>query len=143
MAFTDPQKVLVTGSLDPCCWKMLQDGGLQVVEKQNLSKEELIAKLQDCKSLILYSATKVTPNIINTAEKLQVVGRASTVMENVDLEAATREGILVMNTPDGNSLSAAELTCGMIMCLARQIFQATASASIKDGKWDQKEVHGN
>ncbi|KAK1338672.1 hypothetical protein QTO34_019327 [Cnephaeus nilssonii] len=94
----------------------------------------LIAQLQDCEGLIVRSATKVTANVINTAEKLQVACRASTSVDNMDLEAATRKGILVMNTPNGNSLSAAELTCGMIMCLARQIPQATAS--MKDGKWD-------
>ena len=97
-----------------------------MVEKQNLSKEELIAELQDCEGLIVRSATKVTADVINAAEKLQVVGRAGTGVDNVDLEAATRKGILVMNTPNVNSLGATELTCGMIMCLARQIPQATA-----------------
>ena len=61
-------------------------------------------------------------------------------MDNVDLEAATRKGILVMNTPNVKSLGATELTCGMIMCLARQIPQATAS--MKDGKWDRKSSWG-
>ena len=140
MAFANLCKVLISDSLDPCCWKILQDGGLQVVEKQNLSKEELIAELQDCEGLIVRSATKVTADVINAAEKLQVVGRAGTGVDNVDLEAATRKGILVMNTPNGNSLGAAELTCGMIMCLARQIPQATAS--MKDGKWDRKKFMG-
>nr|KAF6304891.1 phosphoglycerate dehydrogenase [Pipistrellus kuhlii] len=140
MAFANLQKVLISDSLDPCCRKILQDGGLQVVEKQNLSQEELIAELQDCEGLIVRSATKVTADVINAAEKLQVVGRAGTGVDNVDLEAATRKGILVMNTPNGNSLSAAELTCGMIMCLARQIPQATAS--MKDGKWDRKKFMG-
>ena len=140
MAFANLRKVLISDSLDPCCRKILQDGGLQVVEKQNLSKEELIAELQDCEGLIVRSATKVTADVINAAEKLQVVGRAGTGVDNVDLEAATRKGILVMNTPNGNSLGAAELTCGMIMCLARQIPQATAS--MKDGKWDRKKFMG-
>ncbi|XP_057650131.1 D-3-phosphoglycerate dehydrogenase [Chionomys nivalis] len=140
MAFANLRKVLISDSLDPCCRKILQDGGLQVVEKQNLSKEELIAELQDCEGLIVRSATKVTADVINAAEKLQVVGRAGTGVDNVDLEAATRKGILVMNTPNGNSLSAAELTCGMIMCLARQIPQA--AASMKDGKWDRKKFMG-
>ncbi|XP_049735909.1 D-3-phosphoglycerate dehydrogenase [Elephas maximus indicus] len=140
MAFANLRKVLISDSLDPCCRKILQDGGLQVVEKQNLSKEELIAELQDCEGLIVRSATKVTADVINAAEKLQVVGRAGTGVDNVDLEAATRKGILVMNTPNGNSLSAAELTCGMIMCLARQIPQATAS--MKNGKWDRKKFMG-
>nr|KAF6397578.1 phosphoglycerate dehydrogenase [Rousettus aegyptiacus] len=140
MAFANLRKVLISDNLDPCCRKILQDGGLQVVEKQNLSKEELIAELQDCEGLIVRSATKVTADVINAAEKLQVVGRAGTGVDNVDLEAATRKGVLVMNTPNGNSLSAAELTCGMIMCLARQIPQATAS--MKDGKWERKKFVG-
>ncbi|TEA37434.1 hypothetical protein DBR06_SOUSAS14210013 [Sousa chinensis] len=140
MAFANLRKVLISDSLDPCCRKILQDGGLRVVEKQNLSQEELIAELQDCEGLIVRSATKVTSDVINATKKLQVVGRAGTGVDNVDLEAATRKGILVMNTPSGNSLSAAELTCGMIMCLARQIPQATAS--MKDGKWERKKFMG-
>ncbi|XP_003793857.1 D-3-phosphoglycerate dehydrogenase [Otolemur garnettii] len=140
MAFANLRKVLISDSLDPCCRKILQDGGLQVVEKPNLSKEELIAELQDCEGLIVRSATKVTADVINAAQKLQVVGRAGTGVDNVDLEAATRKGVLVMNTPNGNSLSAAELTCGMIMCLARQIPQA--AASMKDGRWERKKFMG-
>uniref|UniRef100_A0A8C2NBU7 D-3-phosphoglycerate dehydrogenase n=1 Tax=Capra hircus TaxID=9925 RepID=A0A8C2NBU7_CAPHI len=99
-----------------------------------------LGKCRDCEGLIVRSATKVTSDIINAAEKLQVVGRAGTGVDNVDLEAATRKGILVMNTPNGNSLSAAELTCGMIMCLARQIPQA--AASMKNGKWERKKFMG-
>ena len=74
-----------------------------MVEKQNLSKEELIAELQDCEGLIVRSATKVTADVINAAEKFQVVGRAGTDVDNVDLEAVTRKGILVMNTPTGTA----------------------------------------
>ena len=111
-----------------------------MVEKQNLSREELIAELQDCEGLIIWSATKVTAVVINAAEKLQVGVRAGTVMDNVDLEAAMRKGIVVMNTPNKNSLSAAELLCGMITCLARQIPQTTAS--MKDGRRDRKKIMG-
>ncbi|KAK1338700.1 LOW QUALITY PROTEIN: hypothetical protein QTO34_019357 [Cnephaeus nilssonii] len=93
MAFTNLQKMFISDSMDPCCQKILQDGGLQVVEKQNLSKEELIAKLQDCEGLIVRLATKVTADVINTAEKLQVVGGAGTSVDNMDLEAATKKGI--------------------------------------------------
>ena len=140
MAFANLRKALISDSLGPCCRKILQDGGLQVVEKQNLSKKELTAELQDCEGIIVRSATKVTAVVINAAEKLQAVGRASTGVDNVALEAAMRKDILVMNTPNANSISAAEFTCGMIMCLARQILQATAS--MKDGKWDRKKFMG-
>lgn len=140
MAFAKLQKVLISDSLDPCCRDILQAGGIQVLEKPGLSKEELLVEIADCDGLIVRSATKVTADVLEAAERLQVVGRAGTGVDNVDVEAATRKGVLVMNTPAGNSLSAAELTCGMILCLARQIPQA--AASMKEGKWDRKKYMG-
>ncbi|NXJ84767.1 SERA dehydrogenase, partial [Trogon melanurus] len=140
MALGKLQKVLISDSLDPCCREILQAGGLRVQEKPGLSKEELLREIRDCDGLIVRSATKVTADVLEAAERLQVVGRAGTGVDNVDVEAATRKGVLVMNTPTGNSLSAAELTCGMILCLARQIPQA--AASMKEGKWDRKKYMG-
>ncbi|NXM50298.1 SERA dehydrogenase, partial [Gymnorhina tibicen] len=140
MALGKLQKVLISDSLDPCCREILRAGGLQVQEKPGLSKEELLREIRDCDGLIVRSATKVTAEVLEAAERLQVVGRAGTGVDNVDVEAATRKGVLVMNTPTGNSLSAAELTCGMILCLARQIPQA--AASMKEGKWDRKKYMG-
>ncbi|NXH09305.1 SERA dehydrogenase, partial [Bucco capensis] len=140
MALGKLQKVLISDSLDPCCREILQAGGLRVQEKPGLSKEELLREIRDCDGLIVRSATKVTADVLEVAERLQVVGRAGTGVDNVDVEAATRKGVLVMNTPTGNSLSAAELTCGMILCLARQIPQA--AASMKEGKWDRKKYMG-
>ncbi|XP_042729609.1 D-3-phosphoglycerate dehydrogenase [Lagopus leucura] len=140
MAFTKLQKVLISDSLDPCCRDILQAGGIQVLEKPGLSKEELLQEIRDCDGLIVRSATKVSADVLEAAGRLQVVGRAGTGVDNVDVEAATRKGVLVMNTPTGNSLSAAELTCGMILCLARQIPQA--AASMKEGKWDRKKYMG-
>uniref|UniRef100_A0A8C9F326 D-3-phosphoglycerate dehydrogenase n=1 Tax=Pavo cristatus TaxID=9049 RepID=A0A8C9F326_PAVCR len=140
MAFAKLQKVLISDSLDPCCRDILQAGGIQVLEKPGLSKEELLQEIRDCDGLIVRSATKVSADVLEAAGRLQVVGRAGTGVDNVDVEAATRKGVLVMNTPTGNSLSAAELTCGMILCLARQIPQA--AASMKEGKWDRKKYMG-
>ncbi|XP_042318081.1 D-3-phosphoglycerate dehydrogenase [Sceloporus undulatus] len=140
MAASLLSKVLISDSLDPCCKQILQAAGIAVLEKIGLSKEQLLHEIKDYDGLIVRSATKVTADIINAAEKLQVIGRAGTGVDNVDVEAATRKGILVMNTPTGNSLSAAELTCGMIMSLARQIPQA--AASMKEGKWDRKKFMG-
>ncbi|XP_030352293.1 D-3-phosphoglycerate dehydrogenase isoform X1 [Strigops habroptila] len=140
MALGKLQKVLISDSLDPCCREILQAGGLRVQEKPGLSKEELLQEIRDCDGLIVRSATKVTADVLEAAERLQVVGRAGTGVDNVDVEAATRKGVLVMNTPTGNSLSAAELTCGMILSLARQIPQA--AASMKEGKWDRKKYMG-
>ncbi|KAM4654778.1 D-3-phosphoglycerate dehydrogenase isoform 1-T1 [Amazona ochrocephala] len=140
MALGKLQKVLISDSLDPCCREILQASGLRVQEKPGLSKEELLREIRDCDGLIVRSATKVTADVLEAAERLQVVGRAGTGVDNVDVEAATRKGVLVMNTPTGNSLSAAELTCGMILSLARQIPQA--AASMKEGKWDRKKYMG-
>ncbi|XP_057228777.1 D-3-phosphoglycerate dehydrogenase [Malurus melanocephalus] len=140
MALGKVQKVLISESLDPCCREILQAGGIRVLEKPGLSKEELLREIKDCDGLIVRSATKVTAEVLEAAERLQVVGRAGTGVDNVDVEAATRKGVLVMNTPTGNSLSAAELTCGMILSLARQIPQA--AASMKEGKWDRKKYMG-
>ncbi|XP_054836298.1 D-3-phosphoglycerate dehydrogenase [Eublepharis macularius] len=134
------RKVLISDSLDPACAQILQAAGIRVVEKAGLGKEQLLAEIRDCDGLIVRSATKVTADIINAAEQLQVIGRAGTGVDNVDVDAATRKGVLVMNTPTGNSLSAAELTCGMILSLARQIPQA--AASMKEGKWDRKKFMG-
>ncbi|XP_003229089.1 D-3-phosphoglycerate dehydrogenase [Anolis carolinensis] len=134
------RKVLISDSLDPCCKQILQAAGISALEKSGLSKEQLLAEIKDYDGLIVRSATKVTADVINAAAKLQVIGRAGTGVDNVDVDAATRKGILVMNTPTGNSLSAAELTCGMIMSLARQIPQA--AASMKEGKWDRKKFMG-
>ncbi|NXX84446.1 SERA dehydrogenase, partial [Urocolius indicus] len=140
MALGKLQKVLISDSLDPCCREILEAGGLRVREKPGLSKDELLREIRDCDGLIVRSATKVTAEVLEAAERLRVVGRAGTGVDNVDVEAATRKGVLVMNTPTGNSLSAAELTCGMILSLARQIPQA--AASMKEGKWDRKKFMG-
>ncbi|XP_074046180.1 D-3-phosphoglycerate dehydrogenase-like [Macrotis lagotis] len=118
MSLTSLWKVLINDSLDPCCCQILEAQGLQVVERPNLNQEQLITILKSCEGLIVCSGTKVISDIINAVEKLQVVGRVSAGVDNVDLEMATRKGILVMNITNGNSLSAAELTCGMILCWA-------------------------
>ncbi|XP_075772434.1 D-3-phosphoglycerate dehydrogenase isoform X2 [Pelodiscus sinensis] len=132
--------VLLSDPLDPCCAQLLRAAGIRAREQPGLSPPQLLAEIQDCDGLIVRSATKVTAEVIEAGKKLQVIGRAGTGVDNVDVEAATRRGILVMNTPTGNSLSAAELTCGMILCLARQIPQA--AASMKDGKWARKQFMG-
>ncbi|KAM4611174.1 D-3-phosphoglycerate dehydrogenase, partial [Discoglossus pictus] len=95
----------------------------------------------DYDALIVRSATKVTAEVLSAGSRLKVVGRAGTGVDNVDVEAATRNGIIVMNTPTGNSISAAELTCGLIVSLSRQIPQA--AESMRAGKWDRKKFMGS
>ncbi|PWA31224.1 hypothetical protein CCH79_00002748 [Gambusia affinis] len=84
--------------------------------------EELIAEIKDYDGLVVRSATKVTADIINAADNLKIIGRAGTGVDNVDVDAATKKGVIVMNTPSGNTISAAELTCALLMSLSRQEF---------------------
>ncbi|KAI7808365.1 D-3-phosphoglycerate dehydrogenase [Triplophysa rosa] len=140
MATVCVKSVLISESVDPCCKTILQENGIEVTEKHPMSKEELMAEIQKYDGLVVRSATKVTADVINAGSKLKVIGRAGTGVDNVDVDAATKRGIIVMNTPNGNTISAAELTCALIMSLSRHIPQA--AMSMKDGKWDRKKFMG-
>ena len=87
------------------------------------------------------SATKVTAEIIEAADKLKVVGRAGSGLDNVDLPTASKKGVVVMNTPGGNTITTAEHALSMMLALSRKIPQATAS--MKNGKWDKKKFMGS
>ncbi|XP_035827882.1 D-3-phosphoglycerate dehydrogenase isoform X2 [Aplysia californica] len=91
--------------------------------------------------LIVRSATKVTADVINAGTNLRIIGRAGTGVDNIDTEAATRKGVIVMNTPGGNTLSAAEHTCTLIIALTRNL--GAASMSMKEGRWDRKKFMGS
>ncbi|HUK82101.1 MAG TPA: phosphoglycerate dehydrogenase [Verrucomicrobiae bacterium] len=105
-----------------------------------LKEEQLLPIIGDYDALIVRSQTKVNKKIIEAAKKLRVVGRAGVGVDNVDVDAATRRGIIVMNTPGGNTISTAEHTFSMMMALARNIPQA--HASVKAGNWDRKSFGG-
>uniref|UniRef100_A0A3P9N6V7 Phosphoglycerate dehydrogenase n=1 Tax=Poecilia reticulata TaxID=8081 RepID=A0A3P9N6V7_POERE len=132
--------VLISESVDPRCRAILEENGIRVTEKQNMKKEELIAEIKDYDGLVVRSATKVTADVINAADNLKIIGRAGTGVDNVDVDAATKKGIIVMNTPSGNTISAAELTCALLMSLSRNVPQATMS--MKQGNWDRKKFMG-
>ncbi|KAI4483895.1 hypothetical protein M0802_013198 [Mischocyttarus mexicanus] len=134
------RSVLISDPVDESCSSLLSEYGIPVTTKYKLSKDELIKELQNHDALIVRSETKVTADIISASSNLRVIGRAGTGVDNIDLEAATRKGILVLNTPGGNSISACELTCSMICALPRNIVQA--GQSIKEGKWDRKLYSG-
>eukprot|EP00064_Thunnus_orientalis_P011086 superscaffoldBa00001567_g11116 len=140
MAPISIKTVLISESVDPRCRAILQENGIRVTEKQNMKKDELIAEIKDYDGLVVRSATKVTADVINAASNLKIIGRAGTGVDNVDVDAATKKGIIVMNTPSGNTISAAELTCALIMSLSRHVPQATMS--MKAGNWDRKKFMG-
>ncbi len=110
------------------------------VLKQKLSEAELLPLVADVEAMVVRSETKITRKVIEAAPKLRVVGRAGVGVDNVDVEAATARGIVVMNTPGGNTISTAELTFSMLMSLARKIPQA--HGSMKAGEWNRKSFQG-
>jgi D-3-phosphoglycerate dehydrogenase len=111
-----------------------------VVLSKRLSEPELLPLVKDAVGLVVRSETKITRAVMEAAPLLKVVGRAGVGVDNVDTEAATQRGVVVMNTPGGNTISTAELTFSMLMALARKIPQA--HASMKAGKWDRKSFSG-
>ncbi len=134
-------KILVSDFLSEEGLKILKDvKEFQVDVKTELKPEQLKEIIKDYEALIVRSATKVTKEIISAAEKLKVIGRAGVGLDNVDLEAATQKGIIVMNTPGGNTISTAEHTMSMILALSRNIPQATAST--KKGEWKRAKFMG-
>ena len=110
-----------------------------VLDKR-LSEADLLSLVGEVAAMVVRSETRVTKKVIEAAPGLRVVGRAGVGVDNVDVEAATQRGIVVMNTPGGNTISTAELTFSMLMALARKIPQA--HASMKAGQWNRKEFQG-
>ncbi|XP_028291837.1 D-3-phosphoglycerate dehydrogenase [Gouania willdenowi] len=135
------RSVLISESVDPRCRAVLEENGIRVTERPNMKTEELMAEIQNYDGLVVRSATKVTADIINATDNLKIIGRAGTGVDNVDVDAATKKGVIVMNTPSGNTISAAELTCIMLMNLSRNVPQATMS--MKQGNWDRKKFMGS
>ena len=133
-------KVLITDGIDSQCGQILAQNGFDVTEKPKISKEELKEIVGGFDTLIVRSATKVTSEILECGINLELIGRAGAGVDNIDIEAATRNGIIVMNTPGGNTVSAAEHACAMILAAARRIPQATAD--LKKGNWNKKKFTG-
>jgi D-3-phosphoglycerate dehydrogenase / 2-oxoglutarate reductase len=132
---TDTKKVLVKEKLAPEGIAYLEEQGFQVDVGTDWDADELLARIPDYNGLIIRSATKVTADVILAGAKLQVIGRAGVGVDNVDVAAATKRGVIVVNAPQSNVLSAAEHTVALIMACARNIPQA--HADLKVGKWEK------
>ncbi|MDA8326081.1 MAG: phosphoglycerate dehydrogenase [Nitrospiraceae bacterium] len=133
-------KVLISDNISPKGVEILKNAGLEVDVQTGMGPEELKAKIGPYHGLVIRSATKVTAEIIEAAENLRVIGRAGSGLDNVDKAAATKKGIVVMNTPGGNTVTTAEHTMAMLFCLARLVPQA--SGSMKQGAWEKKKFMG-
>ena len=130
-------RVLVSDDLSQEAVEILKKAGLEVDVKVGLKPEELEAIIGDYDALAVRSATKVNAKVLDKAKKLKVVGRAGVGVDNVDLDVATRCGVVVMNTPGGSSTTVAELALALMLSLSRHV--AAATASVKGGKWEKKK----
>lgn len=134
------KRILVSDKLSAKGVEVLKQAGFQVDVKTGLPPEEQKAIIKEYDGLVIRSATKVTRELIEAADNLKVIGRAGSGLDNVDIAAASKRGIVVMNTPGGNTITTAEHAVSMMLSLARHIPQATRS--IKDGKWEKGKFMG-
>lgn len=133
-------KILVTDDVSESGLQPLRDAGFAVEKKTGLTAEELRKALADSEGLVVRSETKVTADVMDAGSKLRVIGRAGVGVDNIDVRAATARGIVVMNAPDGNTITTAEHTIALMVALARNVPQA--NRSLKSGKWERKNFIG-
>lgn len=132
--------ILVSDSLSPRGVAVLEQGGFHVDVKTKLPKEQLLEEIKAYDGIVVRSGTKVTAEVIESGSRLKIIGRAGTGLDNVDCEAATRRGIVVMNTPGGNTITTAEHTIAMLVSMSRRIPQAVVST--KAGRWEKSKFMG-
>src|SRR5947208_14601637 len=134
--------VLISDALAPAAVQIFKDRGIEVdfQPKLGADKERLAQVIGEFDGLAIRSATKVTPKVLEKAKRLKVIGRAGIGVDNVDIPAATAKGVIVMNTPFGNSITTAEHAITLMLALARQIPQADASTQA--GKWEKNRFMG-
>jgi len=135
-------KILVADNVSESALEVLRaDRTWEVVFLPKKPQASVTEEIKDADALIVRSATKATAELLGHAARLRVIGRAGVGVDNVDLEAATQKGVVVMNTPGGNAVSVAEHSLALMLALARRI--APADASMKAGKWEKKKLTGN
>jgi D-3-phosphoglycerate dehydrogenase len=133
-------KVLISDPMDPKAAEIFRSHGIEVDEKPGLSKDELAAIIGEYDGLAIRSATKVTKQLLEHADRLKVVGRAGIGVDNVDIPSASAKGVVVMNTPFGNSITTAEHAIALMFALAREL--PAADASTQAGKWEKNRFMG-
>ncbi|MCR5262081.1 MAG: phosphoglycerate dehydrogenase [Candidatus Gastranaerophilales bacterium] len=132
-------KVLITDKINESAGKIL-DGVAEAVFLPTMSEDELCEKIGEYDALMVRSQTKVTAKIIEAGKNLKIIGRAGVGVDNIDIEAATQKGVLVVNSPDGNTNAAAEHTVALMLAMSRNI--PTAATSTKAGNWERSKFTG-
>ncbi|RLI53203.1 MAG: phosphoglycerate dehydrogenase, partial [Candidatus Thorarchaeota archaeon] len=133
-------RVLITDPLKEAGVKILEKAGFEVDQVGKKKPEELYNIIGKYDVVIVRSGTKITKEVIERGKELKIIGRAGVGLDNIDVEAATSHGIIVMNAPEGNTISAAEHTIALMMALARNI--PSANSHVKSGKWERKKFMG-
>ena len=134
-------KVLIADSISQRGIDELAAGAaLEVITRTGLSEGELVQLIPEFSALVIRSQTRVTAPVLQAGARLRVVGRAGVGVDNVDVESATRRGVIVMNTPGGNTISTAEHAFSLLLSVARKIPQA--HFNLQSGKWDRKHFEG-
>jgi D-3-phosphoglycerate dehydrogenase len=141
MTAAPKQRVLIPSKVAPEMLAVLREyPSIEVEAPGDLSQEELIRRLPQFDAVIIRSNNEITAEVLAASKRLRVVGRAGTGLDNIDVEAATRRGVVVMNTPGENAISTAEHTLSMLLALARRI--PAADRSVKAGKWERGKFQG-
>jgi D-3-phosphoglycerate dehydrogenase len=134
-------KILISDPLSEKALKILKkEKNIKPEMKTELSRKELLSCIKNYQALIVRSRTQVTKELIEAGKNLKVIGRAGVGVDNIDIEAATKKGITVINTPDANTISTTELTMAMILALSRNIYAATLS--LKNNRWSKDNLTG-
>ena len=134
-------KVLIADALSPLSMEVFRENGIEAEVATGLSAEELQSRIGVYDGLAVRSATKVTDDVLAAAEHLKVVGRAGIGIDNIDLEAATARGVVVMNAPHGNAITTAEHTIALLLAMLRHL--PRAAEHVQQGLWDRESFRGS
>ena len=136
-----PMKILVADRISPLGVEFLQkQDGFEVVEAYGLSPDEVVEQAREAYAIIVRSDTRVTREVMEAAPMLKAVGRAGVGVDNIDIDAATERGVIVMNTPGGNTIATAELTFTHMLCGTRPVVRGVSG--MREGKWERKQLKG-
>ena len=127
------EKIIITDAVDKKSVSILENAGFQVTYQPGMPKEEIQKVIKDYNALIVRSDTQVTADLIELMDNMEVIGRAGAGVDNINREAATRKGIIVMNTPGGNTVSTAEHSMALMLSMCRNIAQANQSLTLENG----------
>ncbi|HED05812.1 MAG TPA: phosphoglycerate dehydrogenase [Ignavibacteria bacterium] len=134
------KKIIITDAVDKKCAGIFEENGFEINYNPGMPVDEIKKVIKDYNALVVRSDTQVTADLIDLMDNMEVIGRAGAGVDNINIEAATRKGIIVMNTPGGNTVSTAEHTMALMLSMCRNIPQA--NQSLREDRWDRKKYKG-